>query len=284
MKKDGILLESGTNELEVVCFKVANRIYAVNVSKVQEIIKKIPYTKIPNSHEFVKGMINPRGSIMPLLDLNKILNGSSVESEKTLYINLAFNNQIVSIEVDEVVGIRKLSWEAIEKVDVDQDQDTVTGIIKLKDEMIVLLDFESIFAKIMGKKEENIKEKAERKSVSVLFAEDSSVMSMMLKDGLLKAGYENITVAHDGAEAWNIIQDNKFDVVVSDIEMPKMDGYTLTKNIKAMDKKIPVVLFSSLITEETLHKGVSVGADLQVNKPSIQFLIDKLDSFLGFND
>lgn len=279
---EGILLKSGTNELEVVCFKVDNRIYAVNVSKVQEIIKKIPYTKIPNAHEHVKGMINPRGNIMPLLDLHKILNGVSVENENALYINLSFNAQTVSIEVDQVLGIRKLSWDQIEKVDMDQNKNTVTGIIKFENEMIVLLDFESILSNIMGKKEESIKKKVERKNISVLFAEDSNVMSMMLKDGLIKAGYENITVAHDGSEAWDIVQKNNFDLVVSDIEMPKMDGYTLTKKIKDMNRDIPVVLFSSLITEETLHKGESVGADLQVNKPSIQFLIDKLDDFFDF--
>lgn len=282
MMSQGILLESGTNELEVVCFKVAGHIYAVNVSKVQEIIKKIPFTKIPNSHEFVKGMINPRGKIMPLLDLNRILNGASKENEKALYINLSFNAQLVSIEVDEVLGIRKISWKEIEKIDVEQSKNMATGVIKLKDEMIVLLDFESILSGIMGQREERIDVKEERKNISILFAEDSNVMSMALKDGLLKAGYEKITVTHDGAEAWGIIQNQKFDLVVSDVEMPKMDGYTLTKKIKQMDKSIPVVLFSSLITEETMHKGESVGANLQVNKPSIQYLIEKLDEFLGF--
>jgi two-component system chemotaxis response regulator CheV len=282
MMSQGILLESGTNELEVVCFKVAGHIYAVNVSKVQEIIKKIPYTKIPNSHEFVKGMINPRGKIMPLLDLNKILNGASVDNEKALYINLSFNAQLVSIEVDQVLGIRKISWQEIEKIDVEQSKNMATGVIKLQDEMIVLLDFESIFSGIMGQREERINVKEERKNISILFAEDSNVMSMALKDGLLKAGYENITVTHDGAEAWDIIQNHTFDLVISDVEMPKMDGYTLTKKIKQMDKSIPVVLFSSLITEETMHKGESVGANLQVNKPSIQYLIEKLDEFLGF--
>jgi two-component system chemotaxis response regulator CheV len=265
-----------------VCFKVAGHIYAVNVSKVQEIIKKIPYTKIPNSHEFVKGMINPRGKIMPLLDLNKILNGASVDNEKALYINLSFNAQLVSIEVDQVLGIRKISWQEIEKIDVEQSKNMATGVIKLQDEMIVLLDFESIFSGIMGQREERINVKEERKNISILFAEDSNVMSMALKDGLLKAGYENITVTHDGAEAWDIIQNHTFDLVISDVEMPKMDGYTLTKKIKQMDKSIPVVLFSSLITEETMHKGESVGANLQVNKPSIQYLIEKLDEFLGF--
>lgn len=282
MMSQGILLESGTNELEVVCFKVAGHIYAVNVSKVQEIIKKIPYTKIPNSHDYVKGMINPRGKIMPLLDLNKILNGTSVDHEKALYINLSFNAQLVSIEVDQVLGIKKISWKEIEKVDVDQSKNMATGVIKLKDEMIVLLDFESILAGIMGQKEETIKIKEERKNISLLFAEDSNVMSMALKDGLLKAGYENITVCHDGSEAWDTVQNNEFDLVISDVEMPKMDGYTLTKKIKTYDRSIPVVLFSSLITEETMHKGESVGADLQVNKPSIQYLIEKLDEFLGF--
>lgn len=282
MMSQGILLESGTNELEVVCFKVAGHIYAVNVSKVQEIIKKIPYTKIPNSHEFVKGMINPRGKIMPLLDLNRILNGASINNEKSLYINLSFNAQLVSIEVDEVLGIRKISWKEIEKIDVEQSKNMATGVIKLKDEMIVLLDFESILSGIMGQREERIDVKEERKNISILFAEDSNVMSMALKDGLLKAGYEKITVTHDGSEAWEIIQNQKFDLVVSDVEMPKMDGYTLTKKIKQMDKSIPVVLFSSLITEETMHKGESVGANLQVNKPSIQYLIEKLDEFLGF--
>ena len=75
---------------------------------------------------------------------------------------------------------------------------------------------------------------------------------------------------------------NKVNVIITDIEMPKMDGYTLTKNIKgdSLLSQIPVVIFSSIVSQDVLHKGKSVGADAQLTKPQIGILIETIRELL----
>lgn len=284
VNKDGILLETGTNELEIIIFKVDNRKFGVNVSKVQEIIKKIPYTKVPKSHEYIKGLINPRGQVIPLLDLNRVLTGKSNQNDDCLYINLEFNNSKISVEVDEVIGIKKISWKQIEKINVSIDESLTSGVVKLDSGMIIMIDFEKILVDVIGNVNEQIEFKEERKNIEVLFAEDSNIIALAIKDGLLAAGYQNITEANDGEKAWELIQKKSFDVIISDLEMPKLDGYALTKRVKKEFPETLVVLFSSLITNENMHKGESVGADLQINKPSVNVLIEKLDVLLNIKD
>ena len=109
-----------------------------------------------------------------------------------------------------------------------------------------------------------------------------------LKDNLIK-GYDNLTLCHNGQEAWDFISDAKagkvpldIDCVITDLEMPLMDGHRLTKLIKSDDKlkNIPVVIFSSLINEQMRAKGESLGADVQLSKPEIGLLVSEIDKLL----
>ena len=131
------------------------------------------------------------------------------------------------------------------------------------------------------------------KPIHVLFADDSSMIRKTLTRGLQQAGFD-VTVASDGRQAWDMLVklkeecgDNpitdKVNIVISDVEMPVMDGHNLTKRIKedAVLKQLPVILFSSLITDALRHKGESVGADEQIAKPDISTLTTTTKNLLS---
>ncbi|MFW5669739.1 MAG: response regulator, partial [Acetivibrio ethanolgignens] len=121
-------------------------------------------------------------------------------------------------------------------------------------------------------------------------AEDSALLSKLISDCLFKAGYNNLTMCNNGAEAWDKLQDykeagkinEKVACVITDIEMPQMDGHRLTKLIKSDETlmAIPVVIFSSLVNEEMRKKGESLGADAQLSKPEIGKLVEAIDKLL----
>ncbi len=164
--------------------------------------------------------------------------------------------------------------------------------------MAILLDFEKIVVEIdpkAGVNVESVKELGprERSTKKIVIAEDSAVLRQLLVDTLSEAGYSNIKVFENGKEAWQYLSElaedesvdvkDKVDLIITDIEMPQMDGHHLTDRIKKdiQLKDIPVVIFSSLITEDLYHKGVSVGADAQVSKPEIVSLIEEIDKLLA---
>jgi two-component system chemotaxis response regulator CheV len=127
--------------------------------------------------------------------------------------------------------------------------------------------------------------------VPILIAEDSPLLSKLIKDFLEKAGFSNLIMQENGAEAWETIEGfknegtvyDKIKCVITDIEMPQMDGHHLTKLIKSDKqlKELPVVIFSSLINDEMRIKGKSVGADAQITKPEIGTLIEVIDGLVN---
>lgn len=143
----GILLESGTNELEIVEFEVGSNTFGINVMKVREIIQPIPITPIPNAHPHVDGIIQLRGEVLPVIDMLKVLNlPTENRHPEEKYIVTEFNQQKVVYRVDSVSQIHRISWEQIEKPsELYQSQySNVIGVIKHQDVMILLLDFEKI--------------------------------------------------------------------------------------------------------------------------------------------
>ncbi|AKL94772.1 chemotaxis protein CheV [Clostridium aceticum] len=282
--KQEILLESGINELEIVIFKVGDSLLGINVAKVECIIASQPTTKIPNAHKNVKGIINYRNRVIPVIDLIKSL---KKECEKTsnerLFILIHINNSDFAIEVSSVVGIRRLSWEDIEipsSILVGENETPITGIVKAEeDKLVLILDFEKILADIdasLALKESKAIDGLEGKKLVV--AEDSSFLIKIVYESFTKAGatVEKFTNGRDALEYLEQVPQNEIYCVITDIEMPIMDGLTLTKNIKSNPKlkDIPVVLFSSIISNDLKHKGLSVGADAQITKPEINQLVD----------
>ncbi|MBQ0140947.1 MAG: chemotaxis protein CheV [Kurthia sp.] len=298
MDSKGILLESGTNELEIVEFEVGNNKFGINVIKVKEIIQPIPVTFIPHSHPFVEGIVQLRGEVLPVVDMSRVL-GISTEQRNSQhkYIVAEFNKQRVVFHVDNVSMIHRISWEQIEKPSEMYQNGTsqVIGVIKRDDVMLLLLDFERIILEInpdTGISVESVKKLGTRKRSEkrILIAEDSPLLRKLLNDTMSEAGYVNVEFFENGKDAYNYLEmtaergaiEDTIQLVVTDIEMPQMDGHHLTKKIKGNPKLsiLPVVIFSSLITDDLKHKGDQVGANAQISKPEIAELIQFVDQYI----
>ncbi len=296
--KKGILLETGTNEFEIVEFSIGPVCYGINVAKVREVINPIPITKMPNVHPWVDGIFTLRGRVMPLVNLPRCLGSESTTTSPKVIVS-ELNNFYVGFLVDEVSRIHRISWTAMEPPPHITNSDMVVGIIKMAEKMVVLLDFEKIVADVNPEMNEKFSQPTKnsstlldiRKDKTILVAEDSKLLRDLLVGTLHNAGYSNIILAENGQEAWNKIEkmaadkepiENKIQIVITDIEMPQMDGHHLTKRIKEHEKlnHLPVVIFSSLINEEMRLKGESIGANGQVSKPEIAQLIDLVDKFI----
>ena len=292
-----ILLENGTNELEILEFILGNNSYGVNVAKIREIIPYQAVTPVPNSHPSIEGIFMPRETMITAISLKNALQMGDSE-QSGLFIITNFNKLDVAFHVDRVVGIQRVSWTEIIKPDatINNDNDGVaTGIVKFGDRLVIILDFEKIVSDISPETGLKMAEidtisERERKGIPIVIAEDSHLLNKLIMDALIKSGYVNIKSTENGLEAWNYINQcleegtikEKVKCLITDIEMPQMDGHRLTKLVKSDDRlsHIPVVIFSSLVNEEMRVKGKALGADAQLSKPEIGNLVRELDKLL----
>ena len=145
-----ILLENGTNELEVLEFTLGDNHYGINVAKVREILSYQPVTPVPNSHEFVEGIFMPREDMISVVDLKKCIGMGSSE-QKGLFIITNFNQLNIAFHVEQVLGIHRISWADIILPGAtvnDAEHGVATGVIKINEKLIVILDFEKIVTDI----------------------------------------------------------------------------------------------------------------------------------------
>lgn len=295
----GILLESGTNELEIVEFEVGSNKFGINVIKVKEILQPLPVTIIPLSHPHIEGIVQLRGEVLPVVNMGKVLGtelkGSTHEQK---FIVAEFNMQRVVFHVDHVSIIHRISWNQIEKPSemYQGGNSQIIGVVKKGEDMILLLDFERIMVDInpeSGIQMDAVKKlgKRERSDKKIVIAEDSPLLRKLLHETMSEAGYMNLEFFENGYDALqyleNIAKSTKnieehVQLVITDIEMPQMDGHHLTKQIKSNSvlAKLPVIIFSSLITEDLRHKGDQVGAQVQISKPEIAELVLKADQYI----
>lgn len=292
-----ILLENGTNELEVLEFTLAGNHYGINVAKIREILTYQPVTPIPNAHPSVEGIFMPRDTMITVINLRQCLGLPEIDRDG-LFIITNFNKLNIAFHVDEVCGIHRLSWADIITPDSTiniEDSGVSTGVIKLEDRLIVILDFEKIVTDISpetGLQVSDLDELEERNRSDspIVIAEDSPLLSKLITDCLKKSGYTKLIVNSNGQEAWEKLcrfkeegnLDDKVHMVITDIEMPLMDGHRLTKLIKEDEdlRHIPVVIFSSLVNEEMRRKGEMLGADAQLTKPEIGKLVSAIDELM----
>ena len=293
-----ILLESGTNELEIMEFTVGGELFGINIAKIREIMRAQETKRMPNSHNFVEGIFKQRGEVITVIDLAKCLNIERSENKShDIFILTHFNKLNFAFRVESVVGIDRVSWEDIKKPDkvIYSGEDSVaTAIAEYKDRLITILDFEKIIADISPETSitlDRLDELGDRveSQKKILVAEDSMMLSNLIIGFLHKSGYKNTVKFNNGKEAWNYLTEakesglpisNYVSCIVSDIEMPLMDGHRLTKLIKTDDelKHIPVILFSSLISDELRIKGQEV--DEQITKPEIVELVNIIDRLI----
>ncbi|MCI8390044.1 MAG: chemotaxis protein CheV [Roseburia sp.] len=293
-----ILLESGTNELEVLEFTLGKSHYGINVAKIKEILSYQPITPVPNSHPSIEGIFMPRDVMITVVDLKHCLGVMDDVREGGLFIITNFNKLNIAFHVDGVLGIHRVSWESIIMPDSTintEDNSASTGIIKMDDKLIIILDFEKIVSDISpetGLKISDVENMTERERCDspILVAEDSPLLSRLITDCLKKAGYTNLIVTANGQEAWDKLcayaragnVKDKVHCIITDIEMPLMDGHRLTKLVKSDDdmKSIPLIIFSSLVNEEMRVKGAKLGADAQLTKPEIGNLVAAIDDLI----
>lgn len=305
MSQTNILLEAGTNELEIVEFHLEEDAstpegapyrgyYGVNVAKVLEIIRMPKVTELPEvQHPSVLGAFNLRSHIIPLVDLSLWLGKQRAKgAEQPKVIVTEFNNVTTAFMVSGVNRIHRISWESVEPPNryvAAVSNNSITGVVQLEGRIVFLLDLEKIVADLnpqLGLRLDHAIDWAANTRYRALIADDSGLIREMLKDLMQKANFE-VEAVNNGREAWDRLAELKtkgeqegrpitdyVQVLVSDIEMPSMDGHNLCKRVKDDNylNKIPVILFSSLITDKLRHKGMAVGADDQISKPEVTHL------------
>lgn len=293
-----ILLENGTNELEVLEFMLNDNHYGINVAKIREILAYQPVTPVPNSQPSVEGIFMPRDAMITVINLKNCLSLPHEGEGKGLFIITNFNMLDLAFHVDAVIGIHRVSWADIIEPDSTiniGEEGISTGVVKLDDKLVIILDFEKIVTDISpdtGLRVSDIEERGERQRCDspIVLAEDSPLLSKLITDCLKKAGYTNLNMNVNGQEAWNklvkykeegTIEENVH-CIITDIEMPIMDGHRLTKLVKEDDelKNIPLIIFSSLVNDEMRRKGEALGADAQLTKPEIGMLVDTIDQLI----
>ncbi|MCI8379972.1 MAG: chemotaxis protein CheV [Lachnospiraceae bacterium] len=298
----GILLESGTNELEILQFQMGDNFYGINVAKIREILSYEVPTPIPNADPRIEGIFMPRDEVISVINLAECLSmGHPDNTANDMYIVTNFNKLNAAFHVNAVMGIHRVSWSDIIKPDSTINAagaGMATGIVRIDGKLIIVLDFEKIVSEInpeTGLKISDVEHMRgrERSEAPILIAEDSALLSKMIVNCLKQAGYDNITTTDNGQECWEKLQsylksgnvDDKVACVITDIEMPQMDGHRLTKLIKTDDslKHIPVVIFSSLVNDEMRRKGEQLGANAQLSKPEIGQLVEAIDGLIAEN-
>lgn len=299
MNKDGILLESGTGEVEILRFKVAGELYAINVVKVSELLHIDNLAKVPNSHKAVSGVSLIRGEVITVIDMLDVLEDRPNENvAKAMTLVCEFNQLKVAFAIEEVLGISRINWSEIQKPDDITKSSLVIGNINHENDIVMLLDFEKIVMDISPESGITLDridsvEYKNRAGVKLVLADDSPMIRDVLQSTLTKAGFEDLKFFNDGATALAYLREiaeekgndfkEKVDLLITDIEMPQLDGHTLTRLVKedSILKSLPVLIFSSLITDNLRHKGESVGADGQMSKPEIDRLVKQIDVLLG---
>ncbi|WP_026493636.1 MULTISPECIES: chemotaxis protein [unclassified Butyrivibrio] len=291
-----ILLENGTNELEVLEFKIDDHCYGINVAKIKEIIVYQEVTPVPNAHPSIEGIFMPRDTMITAIDLRNCLQRGA-SKPGGLFIITNFNKLDIAFHVDAVVGIHRVSWADIIKPNatISKAEESIsTGIIKLEERLIIILDFEKIVSDINPNTGLNVAQLTDigtrqRNEIPIVLAEDSQLLNKLIVDSLKKAGYDNVRHFENGKLAYDYIkgckdrgQLDKVKCIITDIEMPIMDGHRLTKLVKSDDetKQIPLIIFSSLVNEEMRRKGESLGADRQLSKPEIGNLVAVIDELV----
>lgn len=304
MAQTNILLETGTNELEIVEFYVNQdgyeAHYGLNVAKVVEIGRRQPVTAMPEMrHKALLGaFLHRNGRIVPLIDMACFLGNAPITNEDAKVIVTEFNGVCTGFLVSGVNRIYRLSWTDVEAPGQflqNMSRSSVTGVVRLEERVIFLLDLEAIVAELHPamalRFDASDMAAPDGKTYRILHVDDSSSIRSLLLDLLNKEGRFKVEQRVNGQEAWDYLQSvrNRCEAenrpvsdflqgIITDIEMPAMDGLALCKRIKEdpVLKKLPVAIFSSMINDSLARKCALVGADAQYTKPDLKALSKKL--------
>ncbi|MBE2984143.1 chemotaxis protein CheV [Campylobacter sp. RM9344] len=290
------VLKTGSNEMELVDFrifkeakdKVYEGIYGVNVAKVREIIKMPNLTELPGVPEYIEGIFDLRGVVIPVVNLARWMNivePSAGVVIKPRVIIAEFSGILIGFIVHEAKRIRRINWKDIEPANFASsagalDKGKITGVTRIEnDEVLLILDLESIVEELgiySPKLDVDIDEDRKIKGIALVL-DDSSTARKLVKDALEKMGL-NIVEAKNGVEGLEKMNElyerygedinKEVRVILSDIEMPQMDGYHFAAHIKDDErfKDIPIVFNSSLSNEFSEGKSKEAGGAAYLTK------------------
>lgn len=279
---------------------VDDQLFGVNLDKVHSIHQYDPalVTSLPKKQPGVAGMFLHRNKTIPLLDFSEILDIElQHEFDNEIIVVTEFNKAVNSFKAQGVKRIYRLPWKEFAPLDhLFEENSFFTGSVNVDDTQVLVLDLEHIMAEIfpgiliedLSQEIIDLKATVHRDQLEIVFAEDSSTMRKATIKHLQKAGFENLNVFINGEQALGYLRHNYIDnsdgihkkvVLISDIDMPVMDGLTLCSHIKKDPdlRDIYVVMFSSLINDQMIAKCNKVKADTYINKPEINQLIKILD-------
>ncbi|XAW90529.1 chemotaxis protein [Vibrio sp. CDRSL-10 TSBA] len=315
-----ILLESGTNELEIIEFHLEKQLangetktcyYGINVAKVREVIRVPETTDYPNAQPHMIGVFSSRDILTPLVDLAGWLGvpTGSVNSNKYVIVT-DFNRMTNGFLIDSISRIHRISWNDVESPSQfleSGEQDCVVAVVRKEGKLIMILDFEKIIADInpelsMEKYDVTVDRSvnlnqtmvSKRNAKTVMVVDDSAFIRSLIQDTLSTAGY-NVIASKDGGEAHEKLMDVEriakeenlavselIDAIVSDVEMPRMDGMHLLKRLRDTEayRNTPIVMFSSLMSDDNRTKALALGANDTITKPQIGKLVSLMDGLI----
>jgi len=299
--KKNVVVQNIEN-LKILEFIIAGRHFGINVAKVGSLIKysQYPITPMANSNPYVEGIFSPRNDTMTVIDLASYMGlPPSEDDEHDILIITKLNNAQTAFHVHGVNSIAAVPMADIEKPDptIYGGQDSMaTAVAKFDGRLITIIDFEKVMLDISPDKhylfdDSGISTDTNRSTRPLMVVEDSPLLEKLIIQSLEKAGYVNVTCLNNGKEAWSLLQDykeagdgvgNHVRAIITDIEMPLMDGHSLLRKIKA-DKELnhlPVIIFSSLISDDMRELGDKYGAAANISKPEITTLVNVLDNFI----
>ncbi|WP_181710825.1 chemotaxis protein [Vibrio tarriae] len=315
-----ILTESGTNELEIIEFHLEKVLpdgrtktcyYGINVAKVREVIRVPETTDYPNAQPHMIGVFSSREILTPLVDLAGWLGvPTSTDISKKYVIVTDFNRMTNGFLIDSISRIHRISWNDVESPSQfleAGEQDCVVAVVRQDKKLIMILDFEKIIADInpelsMEKYDVTVDRKVDlnqrmvtkRNAKTVMVVDDSAFIRSLIQDTLSSAGY-NIIACKDGGEAFeklmeikqaakeeNISVSELVDAVVTDVEMPRMDGMHLVKRLRGDESyaSMPIVMFSSLMSDDNRAKALTLGANDTITKPEIGKMVSMMDKYI----
>jgi len=292
---DNNSLKVGSNEMELVDFRIQKQeedsvyegIYGINVSKVREIIRVPALTDLPGTPEFIEGIFDLRDVVIPVVNLAKwmgIVEPADARKNSRVIIT-EFNNVLIGFIVHEAKRIRRISWSEIEPATFmsgtgSLDSNKITGVTKIEgDNVLLILDLESV-VQDLGLYEpdvDNIPQELEKFSGLALVLDDSATARKIVKEALLKMGF-HVVEAMDGEEGLVKLDDlyktygeeisNNLKIIISDVEMPKMDGFHFAANVKedVRFSNIPIVFNSSISDHFSEGRGIEAGGEAYLVK------------------
>ncbi|CAH8207282.1 chemotaxis protein [Vibrio aestuarianus] len=315
-----ILTESGTNELEIIEFHLEKVLpdgrtktcyYGINVAKVREVIQVPDTTDYPNAQPHMIGVFSSRDVLTPLVDLAGWLGVPTSQTlERKFVIVTDFNRMTNGFLIDSISRIHRISWNDVESPSQfleAGEQDCVVAVVRKDGNLIMILDFEKIIAdinpelsmekydvKVDRSVDLNQKMVNKRNAKTIMVVDDSAFIRSLIQDTLSSAGY-NIIACKDGGEAYEKLMDIErvakaenmavselVDAIVTDVEMPRMDGMHLLKRLRENDayRDTPIVMFSSLMSEDNRAKALALGANDTITKPEIGKMVTMMDKYI----